>query len=118
MNYEHLMKEAGMADIPGMSMLGVSKATSSAMGLLPYLVTVPLILGVGAGYAGSTLSSPSATDVDTLQREALLTRYKGESAMRQRTMLARQRLDDLDKDLQARNQASGRKPPTDRFLLA
>ena len=108
---QYMNKEA---EIGGMSALGMSKATSSVMGLLPYLVTVPLIAGVGAGYSSSKLSSPSNADVDTLQREALLTKVKSESGLRERAMLARQRLKELDDDLQARNAG---KPQTDRFLL-
>lgn len=107
---EYLNKEA---EIGGMSALGISNVANRAMGLLPYLVTIPLVAGAGTGYAASKLSSPSAADVDTLQREALLTKVKSETGLRERAMLARQQLQQLDQDLQARN-----KNKQDRFLIS
>ena len=105
---EYMRKEA--FDLPGISTLGVGKVTSSVMSMLPYLVTVPLLLGTGAGYLGSKMTSPSGTDVETLQREAVLTKIKSESGLRERSMLARQRLQELDDDLKTR------KPKADRFF--
>lgn len=114
MNANQYMQKTAL-DAPGISALGVSKVTASAMSLLPYLVTIPLLVGTGAGYLSSRMTSPSGTDVETLQREALLTKVKSESGLRERSMLARQRLKELDDELQLRNK---NKSKTDRFLIA
>jgi hypothetical protein len=53
--------------------IGVGKATAgaatdTAAALLPYVLLIPAIMGVGAGAAHSKLTSPSQTDMKTVPK--------------------------------------------------
>ena len=87
---EYMRKEATLPAIAAGAWGG-----KKFMELAPYLVGVPLLLGSGAGYLASKLTSPAATDVETLQQEALLSKVKSEIGLRERALLARQRLEEL-----------------------
>lgn len=107
MKKEALSKEAW----PDWSTLGIAgTGGKKALELASYLVGVPLLVGSGIGYVASKVTSPAETDVETLQQEALLTKLKAETGLRQRAMLARKRLQELQDEM---NQGPKRK---DNFL--
>ena len=51
---------------------------------LPYIIGAPIVAGVGLGYAGSRLTSPTDDDSQALQKELLLSKYEREVGKRQR----------------------------------
>ena len=105
---EYMKKEAGI----DWSALGLAGMTGEKLTeLAPYLVGVPLLLGSGAGYLASKATSPAAADVDTLQQEALLTKLKAETGLRQRSMLAKKRLQELQDEADKGEHHADRREP-------
>jgi hypothetical protein len=67
----YLQKTAKTPILPAAVGAGSAAAgaiTEGAATLLPYVLLIPAIMGAGAGAAHSKLTSPSQTDIDTVQK--------------------------------------------------
>lgn len=109
-----------LAQPAGVSVGAVADAGAAVAGmgstalreLLPYVVLVPAILGAGAGWAASSLTSPTDTEVKDVQKDLYLSAVQMQTAKVQRDLEMRARLRKLDAALarNSRKKTSGRDP--------
>jgi hypothetical protein len=77
----HLRKEAGFGNL-------ADAAGENLVGLIPYLIGVPLAGGAAVGYLASKMSSPTSSDKDAMQQQVMDTKVREELGVQQRKLEA------------------------------
>jgi hypothetical protein len=77
----HLRKEAGALNLAG-------EVIEGGVGVIPYLIGVPLAGGAAVGYLASKMSSPSDSDREALQQRVVDTEVREEVGIQQRKLQA------------------------------
>jgi hypothetical protein len=78
---EHLKKEASLGGFAG-------EIVEGGVGVIPYLIGVPLAGGAAVGYLASKMSSPTDSDTEALQQRVVDTEIREEVGIQQRKLQA------------------------------
>jgi hypothetical protein len=105
---DYMKKEAAAGLVANL----VEETGENLVGIIPYLIGVPLIGGSAAGYLASRMSSPSDSDVQALQERVMDTKVREELGVQQRRLAAlKQRLKEKKKADQERAKLSRKRDP-------
>lgn len=78
----HLRKEA----VNSLLGVGLEEAAEGAIGVIPYLIGVPLAGGAAVGYLASKMTSPTDTDTKALQERVMDVSVREELGIQQRKL--------------------------------
>lgn len=77
----HLIKEASWGG-------AVGEVVEGGVGVIPYLIGIPLAGGAAVGYLASKMSSPTDSDREALQQRVVDTEVREEVGIQQRKLQA------------------------------